>query len=59
MSPGEFERVLGTLVPAAGDDLLIWVHTGHDAAVVRIDGGRAIVLTGKGPCSISQATARR
>ena len=43
--PGELERVLGSLVPAAGDDLLVGVDTGDDAAVVRIDGGRAIVLT--------------
>jgi len=34
--PGELERVLGRLTPAAGDDLLVGVETGDDAAVVRI-----------------------
>jgi selenide,water dikinase len=48
--PGELERVLGQLVPAAGEDLLVGVETGDDAAVVRLpasaDGqGRAVVLT--------------
>ncbi len=43
--PGELERVLGGLVPASGPDLLVGVETGDDAAVVRIEGGRAVVLT--------------
>jgi selenide, water dikinase len=43
--PGELERVLGSLTPAAGDDLLVGVDTGDDAAVVRLDGDRAIVMT--------------
>ena len=47
--PGELERVLGTLVPAvAGDgqsDLLVGLENGDDAAVVRLDGDRAVVLT--------------
>lgn len=43
--PGELERVLSGLPLAAGDDLLVGVENGDDAAVVRIDGGRAIVLT--------------
>jgi selenide,water dikinase len=43
--PGELERVLEGLVPAAGRDLLVGVETGDDAAVVRIDGNRAVVMT--------------
>jgi selenide,water dikinase len=47
--PGELERVLSGLVPAAASegqsDLLVGVETGDDAAVVRLDGGRAIVMT--------------
>jgi selenide,water dikinase len=48
--PGELERVLGGLVPAHGDDLLVGVENGDDAAVVRLDGGpdgrgRAVVMT--------------
>ena len=43
--PGELERVLGALVPASGPDLLVGVETGDDAAVVRVEGGRAVVLT--------------
>ena len=43
--PGELERVLGGLVPATGDDLLVGVEHGDDAAVVRLDGGRAVVVT--------------
>jgi selenide,water dikinase len=43
--PGELERVLGGLVPAAGEDLLVGVDTGDDAAVVRLDGDRAVVMT--------------
>ncbi len=43
--PGELERVLGSLVPAAGEDLLVGVESGDDAAVVRLDGDRALVMT--------------
>jgi selenide, water dikinase len=43
--PGELERVLAGLVPAAGEELLVGVETGDDAAVVRLDGGRAVVMT--------------
>jgi selenide,water dikinase len=43
--PGELERVLGGLVPATGVDLLVGVETGDDAAVVRLDGDRAVVVT--------------
>ncbi len=37
--------MLGGLVPAAGPDLLVGVESGDDAAVVRLDGGRAVVAT--------------
>jgi selenide,water dikinase len=47
--PGELERVLGTLVPAVASDgqsdLLVGLESGDDAAVVRLDGDRAVVLT--------------
>ena len=43
--PGELERVLSGLTPAAGDDLLVGVENGDDAAVVRLDGDRAVVMT--------------
>jgi selenide,water dikinase len=43
--PGELERVLGTLVPRAADDLLVGLESGDDGAVVRLDGSRAVVLT--------------
>ncbi len=43
--PGELERVLGGLTPATGGDLLVGVENGDDGAVVRIEGGRAVVLT--------------
>lgn len=48
--PGELERVLANVVPAGGDDLLVGVENGDDAAVVRIEAGpdgrsRAVVLT--------------
>ncbi len=43
--PGELERVLGALVPDTGPDLLVGVQTGDDAAVVRLDGDRALVMT--------------
>lgn len=44
--PGELERIVSGL-PAgqANGDLLVGVERGDDAAVVRIDGGRAIVAT--------------
>ena len=45
MPPGELERVLSGLTPAAGDDLLVGVENGDDAAVVRLDGDRAVVMT--------------
>ncbi len=44
--PGELERVvagLGRAVP--GDDLLVGLDSGDDAAVVRLDAGRALVMT--------------
>jgi len=48
--PGELERVLSGVVPAAGDDLLVGVENGDDGAVVRLDTGpdgrgRAVVVT--------------
>jgi selenide, water dikinase len=44
--PDELERVLGVLTGGrASDDLLVGVEHGDDAAVVRIDGGRAVILT--------------
>ncbi|MEX0426971.1 selenide, water dikinase SelD [Nocardioides sp. DS6] len=48
--PGELERVLSGLTPPAGDDLLVGVEHGDDAAVVRIEAGpdgrsRAVVMT--------------
>jgi selenide,water dikinase len=43
--PGELDGVLGSLVPAVGEDLLVGVESGDDAAVVRLDGDRALVLT--------------
>ena len=44
--PGELERVLGGLgVGLAGDDLLVGLEHGDDAAVDRNDGGRAVVCT--------------
>ena len=43
--PGELERVLGGLVPAAGAGRVVGVVNGDDAAVVRLDGDRAIVMT--------------
>jgi selenide,water dikinase len=42
---GELERVLGSLTPAAGADLLVGVEDGDDAAVVRLDAERAVVST--------------
>lgn len=44
--PGELERVLGGLRGGqAGGDLLVGLDHGDDAAVVRIDAGRAIIAT--------------
>lgn len=44
--PGELERVLGGLTGGrAGGDLLVGVENGDDAAVVRIDGDRAVIAT--------------
>ncbi len=48
--PGELEHLLAGLVPAAGEDLLVGVESGDDAAVVRLDApsngqSRAVVLT--------------
>jgi selenide,water dikinase len=44
--PGELERVLGGLAGGrAGGDLLVGVENGDDAAVVRIDGDRAVIAT--------------
>ena len=46
--PGELERVLSGVVPAAGQgqgDLLVGIENGDDGAVVRIEGARAVVLT--------------
>src|ERR687890_916372 len=44
--PGELEQVVAGLrtVPASGD-LLVGLDDGDDAAVVRIDGGRAVIAT--------------
>ena len=43
---GELERVLSGLgTGLAGDGLLVGLENGDDAAVVRIEGGRAVVLT--------------
>src|SRR4051794_39793992 len=43
---GELERVLSGLdMGRAHEDLLVGVENGDDAAVVRIEGGRAVVLT--------------
>ncbi|WP_233510218.1 selenide, water dikinase SelD [Actinomadura craniellae] len=44
--PGELESIVsGLLGPAVRDDLLIGADDGDDAAVLRIEGGRAIVST--------------
>jgi selenide,water dikinase len=44
--PGELEDVVaGLRVAAPSDDLLVGLDDGDDAAVVRIDGGRAVVAT--------------
>ncbi|RLV49637.1 selenide, water dikinase SelD [Nocardioides mangrovicus] len=43
--PGELERVVGSLPAVGGEDLLVGLDTGDDAAVVRIEEGRAVVAT--------------
>jgi selenide, water dikinase len=43
--PGQLEDILGGLAPWTSEDLVVGLDTGDDAAVVRIDGGRAIVST--------------
>jgi selenide,water dikinase len=44
--PGELERVLGGLPGSTtGGDLLVGVENGDDAAVVRLDAGRAVIAT--------------
>ncbi|HET7071314.1 MAG TPA: selenide, water dikinase SelD [Nocardioides sp.] len=43
--PGELERVLTGLPGRATGDLLVGVENGDDAAVVRIDGDRAVIAT--------------
>lgn len=43
--PGELERVLGTLPRSAHPDLVVGLENGDDAAVVRIDGTRAVIAT--------------
>ena len=43
--PGELERTLAGLTPWTSRDLLVGLETGDDAAVVRIEGGQAIVAT--------------
>ncbi|RSM86294.1 selenide, water dikinase SelD [Kibdelosporangium aridum] len=45
--PGELEQMVRGLADTtpAGDDLLVGLDTGDDAAVVRIENGRALVLT--------------
>ena len=43
--PGELERVLSGLVPASSGDLIVGAEHGDDAAVVRVFGDRAVVLT--------------
>src|SRR3954449_4416693 len=44
--PGELERVLATLPGGrATGDLLVGLENGDDAAVVRIDGDRAVIAT--------------
>ena len=43
--PGDLEEVVNGLAPWTSPDLLVGLATGDDAAVVRIDGHRAIVAT--------------
>jgi selenide,water dikinase len=44
---GELERIIGALPvpPVGGSDLLVGTEHGDDAAVVRIDGDRAVIAT--------------
>jgi selenide,water dikinase len=44
--PGELERLLsGLTLPSDGSELLLGVEHGDDAAAVRVDGNRAVILT--------------
>ena len=43
--PGDLEDILGGLSPWTNADLVVGLDSGDDAAVVRIDGGQAIVST--------------
>lgn len=43
--PGELEQTLAGLTPWTSPDLVVGLETGDDAAVVRIEGGRAVVST--------------
>src|SRR3954454_559525 len=43
--PGELEETLAGLAAWTSPDLVVGLDTGDDAAVVRIDGGQAIVST--------------
>ncbi|MDQ4008764.1 MAG: selenide, water dikinase SelD, partial [Actinomycetota bacterium] len=43
--PGELEQIVAGLAPGSGADLLVGLEDGDDAAVVRLDGGRAVVAT--------------
>ena len=43
--PGDLEEVVNGLAPWTSPDLLVGLTTGDDAAVVRLDGERAIVAT--------------
>jgi selenide,water dikinase len=43
--PGDLEEMLGGLTPWTSPDLVVGLATGDDAAVVRIEGGQAVVST--------------
>jgi selenide, water dikinase len=43
--PGELEAIVRGLAPATGDDLIVGLDDGDDAAVVRIDAQTAVVST--------------
>ncbi len=43
--PGELETLVRGLIVEPSDDLLVGLDSGDDAAVVRIENGRALVLT--------------
>src|SRR5436190_15801334 len=45
LPPGELEDIVAGFAAATSDELLVGLDTGDDAAVVRIDGDRAVVLT--------------